>query len=83
MRALRFITGHMVYNLAYNQILQTKETSNKKDCRNLANRSNSCLVTPSRFYCLSIDAIFETGVYGVPSKSQNLTFLGQEDQANN
>jgi hypothetical protein len=26
MRALEFITGHMVYNTAYNQILQTKET---------------------------------------------------------
>jgi hypothetical protein len=25
-RALEFITGHVVYNLAYNQILQTKET---------------------------------------------------------
>ena len=26
MRALKFISGHMVYNLAYNQISQTKET---------------------------------------------------------
>ena len=26
MTALEFTTGHVVYNLAYNQILQTKET---------------------------------------------------------
>ena len=26
MRVLKFITGHMVYNLAYTEILQTKET---------------------------------------------------------
>ena len=26
MRGIEFITGHMVYNLAYNEILQTKET---------------------------------------------------------
>ena len=26
MRALGFITAHMVYNPAYNEILQTKET---------------------------------------------------------
>ena len=26
MRALKFITGHMVYNLAYTLILQMKET---------------------------------------------------------
>ena len=28
MRALEFITGQVVYNLAYNQILQTEETHN-------------------------------------------------------
>ena len=26
MREIKFLTGHMVYNPAYNQILQTKET---------------------------------------------------------
>ena len=51
---------------------------------NVANRGNSYLVTPSRFYCLLTDAISKTGAYGVvPSKSQNPTILGQEGQASN
>ena len=31
MRALEFITSHMVYNLSYTQILQTKETIHPKN----------------------------------------------------
>ena len=37
-----------------------------------------CFFSLIKIYVLDLtDGIFETGAYGVPSKSQNKTFLGQ------
>ena len=56
MRALDFITGHVVYNLAYNQILQTIETIDPKKI--LTEPSNIHLNNPGHFSGTTINCLF-------------------------
>ena len=43
MSELKFVSGQVVYNLAYNQILQTEETQNDKQSTVQMKKMGTCL----------------------------------------